>query len=376
MRHLYIHIPFCRRRCSYCDFAIAVRKRVPGECFVDRIASEYRLRCNHRDAVAGPLETLYLGGGTPSLLSTKQVAELVASVTVRPGFGDAQPEITLEANPEDVTPVVAEEWMAAGITRVSLGLQSLDDGVLKWMHRTHTAAQGLESLDVLRRSGVPSISVDVIFGLPTPLSGDVCQALERLLDFEPDHISAYGLTAEKRTPLHRWIGRGETSLPPEGLYAEEFLRVHELLTTRGFEHYEVSNYARPGHRSRHNQAYWSGVDYLGLGPSAHSFIGGERRWNLSAWSAYEQAVARNLDPVEEGERPGPELRCLERLYLGLRTADGASLHDCGPLNHRFLQEVVGAGWVTELGDRVRLTPEGWLRLDQIVTALTTSVEGG
>jgi oxygen-independent coproporphyrinogen-3 oxidase len=244
------------------------------------------------------------------------------------------------------------------------------------MHRTHTAAEALASLEVLRRCGVPSFSVDVIFGLPTSLSADVTGALERILEFEPHHLSVYGLTAEERTPLHRWIGRGKAALAPEVRYAEEFLSIHELLTAAGFEHYEVSNYARPGHRSRHNQAYWTGRDYLGLGPSAHSYVGGERHWNLAPWTAYERVVAQGLDPIEGRERLGPDERCLEALYLGLRTAEGASVAACGPLNRRVLLDATRVGWLAEAHGRVRLTAEGWLRLDEIVAALTTSVEGG
>ena len=363
MHHLYIHVPFCTRRCSYCDFSIAVRKQIPADDFVAAIQAELNQ--------VGPLdslETVYFGGGTPSLLPPSAIATLLPYV-----FGHTPSpyavEVTLEANPENVTPDSAAVWSAAGVNRVSLGSQSFDDRVLQWMHRTHDAAQIGRAVAILREAGIDNISLDLIFALPESLGRDWDRDLDHAIALEPPHLSLYGLTVEPRTALDRWISRGAVLAPSDERYAAEYLRAHERLGVAGYEFYEVSNAARRGFRSRHNSAYWSGRSYLGVGPAAHSFDGRARRWNHSAWEAYRRAIAVGESPVESREVLSQEQRELERVYLGLRTADGIAssvLRRPLPPSSALFEH----GWLVQDGPRLRCTPAGWLRLDSLIPALT------
>jgi oxygen-independent coproporphyrinogen III oxidase len=374
VRHLYLHVPFCARRCSYCDFSIAVRKRVPAREYVDAVLQEVKL-LGVTDPGRQPgdfgdgLETIYFGGGTPSLLPPDALATLLTSLR------DAFPvtscrdavEVTVEANPEDVTADAATNWRQAGINRVSLGAQSFDDRVLQWMHRSHDAARIAAAVRTLRAAGIDNVSLDLIFALPAALERDWARDLEQALALRPAHLSLYGLTVEERTPLARWISRGAASAPTDDLYADEYLLAHSRLGACGYQFYEVSNAAREGGRSRHNSAYWSGRSYGGLGPAAHSFDGAVRRWNLSAWEAYRRAVAAGGSPVASQEVLSDEQRELERVYLALRTDAGLPPSACPPDR---LTAWRGQRWVELRDDRVRCTPEGWLRLDALVRDLT------
>src|SRR2546430_38572 len=316
--HLYIHVPFCQRRCSYCDFSIAVRKRIPTREYVEAILTEAG------GIPAFPVETIYLGGGTPSLLPPDAIHRLLHELTQRLRIPHSafRIEVTLEANPEDVTPDAARAWQRAGINRVSLGAQSFDDNVLEWMHRSHDAARIGAAVHALRGAGIENISLDLIFGLPEELNRNWERDLDMLCSLLPAHCSLYGLTVEPRTPLDRWISRGATHAPDEERYAAEYLLAHRRLTADGYEFYEVSNAARAGFRSQHNSAYWSGRPYVGLGSAAHSFDGTTRRWNMRAWEAYRRAIAERRSPVESEETLAVEQREIEALYLGLRTVEG------------------------------------------------------
>ena len=368
--HLYFHVPFCARRCSYCDFAIAVRRAVPSEAYRDVVLAEWDARRDHPAWAGGSrVETIYFGGGTPSLLDPAALAAILSRVTAdRQVAPDA--EITLEANPDDVTPERAAAWRAAGVNRVSLGVQSFDPAVLGWMHRTHRAEQVPVAVGVLRAAGFASLSLDLIFGLPAALGRDWTADLAAAAALEPEHLSLYGLTVEEGTPLGRWTGRGEVTPVDDDRYAVEFLEADRTLAGGGFEHYEVSNYGRPGHRARHNSAYWRRAPYLGFGPSAHSGWDDRREWNVREWSAYQRAVAAGR-PLEGGERLDPEAVALERLYLGLRTNEGAPADLVSPA---AAGRWVEAGWAVREGDRIRLTGEGWLRLDALVAAEAQSHE--
>src|SRR6184192_3002358 len=342
MPHLYLHVPFCVRRCSYCDFAIAVRKRIPAREYVDAVLRELEMvrAADPGAATEGPegpkksfrvprgaLETVYLGGGTPSLLPPDALATLVTSLLDAFGATSSRDavEVTAEANPEDLTPELARVWRRAGVNRVSLGAQSFDDRVLTWMHRSHDATRIATAVRTLRDAGFDNISLDLIFALPAELKRDWERDLELALSLGPDHLSLYGLTVEERTPLARWISRGAIAPPEDDRYAEEYLLAHVRLAAYGYHFYEVSNACRDGLRSRHNSAYWSGRAYLGLGPAAHSFDGRVRRWNLPAWEAYRRAVAARRPVVEAEEVLTDEQRELESLYLALRTAAGMPL---------------------------------------------------
>ena len=369
--HLYVHVPFCARRCSYCDFSIAVRKRIPATEFVAAIGHELRSREAFDD-----LETVYFGGGTPSLLSPEAITGLLSTLVVSirtPQSAIRNPvEITIEANPEDVTVDSARAWKAAGINRVSLGAQSFDDNVLQWMHRSHDAARIGAAVHALRGAGIENISLDLIFALPDELHRDWERDLDMALALRPTHLSLYGLTVEPRTPLDRWISRGATHAPDEERYADEYLLAHERLSVFGYQFYEVSNACLPGFRSQHNSAYWSGKPYVGLGPAAHSFDGTTRRWNLRAWEAYRRAIAEGRSPVESEEMLTDEQCELEAMYLGLRTVEGvavAALRRPSPPPHLAAQ-----GWIFEENGRLKCRPEGWLRLDSLVNELTMQTE--
>ncbi len=366
-RHLYLHVPFCTRRCSYCDFSISVRRDVPVQTFVSAVAAELALRDASRQC--DTLDTLYLGGGTPSRLGEDGVVALLCAVRhavhVAP---DA--EVTLEANPEDITPSAVRAWREAGVTRLSIGIQSFDDRVLSWMHRAHDAATARRAIGIARAGGLDAFSVDLIFAIPDALSRDWQRDIDETLALDPNHVSLYGLTIEAHTPLGKWTARGDVNESPEERYEEEFLAAHASLVRSGFDHYEVSNFSKVGHRARHNSAYWTGVPYLGIGPSAHGFDGNERRWNIAAYAAWERELGQRQDPIGGAELLSAENRIAESVYLGLRTRDGLSLT---PDEHAHVLPWLNEGWV-EWNDRdhlrVRCTPHGWLRLDSLAASLT------
>jgi oxygen-independent coproporphyrinogen III oxidase len=364
-RHVYLHVPFCSRRCSYCDFSIAVRRNVPVEEYLAALAAELATRFGQEPPEE--VDTIYLGGGTPSRLGGAGVAR--ALDLVRRYFPLApHGELTIEANPEDLTPEAADAWVAAGVNRLSLGSQSFDDRVLAWMHRTHDASAIERAVSVARASGISNLSLDLIFALPEAVGRDFEADVARLLALEPKHVSLYGLTVEPATPLGKWVASGATTERREEGYEEEFLAAHALLTAGGLEHYEVSNYGRPGFRSRHNSSYWAGVPYVGLGPAAHGFDGETRRWNTRAYAAWRDRALAGQETMEGSERLTKENRIAESVYLGLRSDLGLALQ---PGDERLVDAWAAAGWVESAADgRLRCTPLGWLRLDALAAALT------
>jgi oxygen-independent coproporphyrinogen-3 oxidase len=359
-----VHAPFCARRCSYCDFAITVRGRVPTDEYVDGLRQELANR--FPEGELWEAHTLYLGGGTPSHLGGAGVAQLLATVRARISLPPAA-EVTLEANPEDVTAESVRAWLDAGVTRVSLGAQSFDARALAWMHRVHDPARTERAANALAQAGVRDWSLDLIFALPASLGRDWSVDLSRALDLAPTHLSLYGLTIEPRTALEKWRARGECVESSEDTYGEEYLLAHERLMAAGFEHYEVSNFARPGFRSRHNASYWSGAPYVGLGPAAHGFDGVVRRWNAPAYRHWLQSIRSGQDPVEGMETLTDENRTAESVYLGLRTDAGLALA-AGELE--FASRWRDEGWAVIAGQRLQLTATGWLRMDAIAAALT------
>ena len=362
-RHLYIHVPFCSRRCSYCDFSIAVRRNVPVNEYLNALAIELDVM---GQSVGPSLSTLYFGGGTPSHLGSEGVASLVELVRARFGI-DSETEITLETNPEDVTPEAVAAWSRVGINRLSLGLQSFDDNALQWMHRTHSAADSSRAIATARAGGISNLSVDLIFALPESLNRSWSDDLEKAIAVEPDHISLYGLTVERGTPLGRWEASGQVISATDERYAEQFLEAHEATEAAGFKHYEVSNFGHPGKRSRHNSAYWSGARYAGAGPSAHSFDGRTRRWNVAPYAAWQSRLSKGESVNEGQEELSDDNRRSEKVYLGLRTIDGYAATDSDLKVASTWKE---QGWATIDGNVIRLSPEGWLRLDSLAAGLT------
>jgi oxygen-independent coproporphyrinogen III oxidase len=374
-----------------------------------------------------PIRSIYLGGGTPSKLGELGVAELVASVARHLGVeklstSPDELEVTIEVNPEDVTLGAAQAWAAAGVNRASIGVQSFDPNVLRWMHRDHSPAQVRAAVDTLRHAGIRELSLDLIFAVPESLNRSWTRDLDEVLKLDPDHLSLYGLTVEPKTPLGRWTARGEVAEAPEERYEAEFLEADRRLRAAGFEHYEVSNYGLPGKRARHNSAYWSGAPYLGLGPSAHGFSAhpagallglpasgtpsgaprlsaprAVRRWNRPAYADWLRSVQSGEDPIAGSEEIGPAEQLAESVYLGLRTTDGLSISQeevktvtpwieagWGELRQELPIAPTGAvgdvrgGAGSRVGEglgeavgRLVLTPTGWLRLDSLAAALTS-----
>ena len=361
-RHVYVHVPFCARRCSYCDFAIAVRPTLPVAEYLSALRAELFLRYEKE---SWEVDTIYLGGGTPSMLG----ADIARLLDLLREFMHPVPgaEITVEANPENVQADFAAYWNGAGVTRLSLGAQSFDADVLTWMHRTHSVDHIERAVDAARSAGIDNVSLDLIFALPASLSRDWERDLSRALALEPAHISLYGLTVEPSTPLAHWIARGQASPADDDVYAAEFLQAHDLAVTAGFEHYEVSNFAVAGRRARHNSAYWSGAAYTGLGPSAHEFDGTTRRWNKAPYAAWLTAVQAGTDPIDGSEQLTAENRETEAVYLGLRTTDGLVIE---PGDEPVIGSWEAQQWVSRDARRAVLTPNGWLRLDALAADLT------
>jgi oxygen-independent coproporphyrinogen-3 oxidase len=325
-------------------------------------------------ALAPSLDTLYVGGGTPSLLGPEAMAFLAEAVgRLRLEAGDL--EWTAEANPESLTEALARGWREAGVGRLSLGVQSFHDDVLRWMGRLHGAEGAREAVGRARRGGITNLSLDLIFGLPDEVPRDWRADLEAAVALDVPHISLYGLTAEEGTPLQRRVAAGSIELADEERYREEYLEAHERLRAEGYRHYEVSNFARPGFESRHNQAYWTGVPYLGFGNGAHSYLPPVRRGNLRDWSAYLDRVRSGRPPWDEEDRPDASERRVEALWLALRTDGGLSRGIlCTEASRARVAEWTGKGLVHRDPSRVRPTVEGWLVLDSLVIELERTLE--
>ena len=361
VRHLYIHVPFCARRCSYCDFSIAVRARTPIDEYTTALRAELSL-----GAVEGStLDTVYLGGGTPSRLGGLGVADVLSAVRSHAEIAP-NAEVTIEANPDDVNDMAVAHWVAAGVNRISLGAQSFDETVLGWMHRTHDATQIGTAVRAIRRGGIENISLDLIFALPPHLDRNWKNDIERALDLDPTHVSLYGLTVEANTPIARWADRGAIVEGSETDYEEEFLHAHDAMTAAGFEHYEVSNFSLRGMASRHNSAYWTGAPYAGIGPAAHSFDGTARRWNASAYTEWLRRLASSESVAAGEEILTDENRDAEEVYLGLRTQRGLEI---GDEELPTVELWRAAGWAELELRRLSLTPAGWLRLDSLAADL-------
>ena len=316
MAGLYFHIPFCRRICAYCDFFREADLSTMGPAVEAMHAEmeEQREFLHDRD-----IRTIYFGGGTPSLLAPGQVQSLIDRAH-RLWNCDAVEEITLEANPDDITPEYVAQLRKSDVNRVSLGVQSFDDDELRFMNRRHSAAAAVDAVKRLQDAGVDNITIDLIFGV----DGFGYQVLERSLEqavaIGVQHISAYHLTVEERTAFYRRLQRGQMRVVDEECSEREFSLIHNRLTAAGFEHYEVSNYALEGRRSRHNSSYWHGAEYLGIGTGAHSFNGEVRRWSQQPVAEYalvrryEQEELSEVDRLNEYVMTG--LRCVEGIDLG------------------------------------------------------------
>jgi len=366
---VYVHAPFCARRCFYCDFAVTVSRRGDLSGWLRALEGERRfLEEEGAFPLAPSLETLFVGGGTPSALGPDSM-EGVARVLGRGRLQSRDLEWTVEANPESFTREVAEAWARAGVNRVSLGAQSFQDGPLRWMGRLHGPGGPAEAVTRARGAGIRNLSLDLIFALPEEVGRDWSRDLDSALALDVPHLSLYGLTVEAGTPLARAVAEGKVKPAGDTQYGEEFLLASERLTDAGYRHYEVSNFARPGFPSRHNLAYWRLRPYLGMGNGAHSYRSPVRRWNLREWSEYQRAVLEGTSPVGGQEVLTPEANRLETIWLALRTDEGFPAEVLSEIGKDLVGEWVRRGWALRNGDRFRLTPEGWLLLDHLAVEL-------
>lgn len=371
---LYVHAPFCARRCTYCDFAVQVRRQGDAGEWLAAIEGELRALADEgRVRLAERLETLYVGGGTPSLLGPSAMDRL-AGVVGRDRLGKSRLAWTAEANPESFTEDVAESWRAAGVNRVSLGIQSFHEPSLRWMGRLH-GAQGAEAaVHRARRAGFPEISVDLIFGLPARLGRPWRDDLERVAELEVSHVSLYGLTVEEGTALGRAVREGREEPVDDDRYASEYLEAAARLVKLGYRHYEVSNFARPGSEARHNRVYWDGRPYLGLGNAAHSYLPPVRRWNLREWDAYRERASAGRLPLADHETVEADTARLERCWLGLRTRRGVALDGLPERACDLAGVWRSRGLATIRDDTVRLTADGWLLLDRLVVDFVRALD--
>jgi oxygen-independent coproporphyrinogen-3 oxidase len=319
---------------------------------------------------SGPLriDTIFVGGGTPSLLGGAGMESLAELLAGHFEWEAGRVEWTVEANPGSLTRDAARRWRSLGVNRLSIGVQSFDDGALEWLGRLHDAAEAADAVERARQAGFENLSVDLIFGLPADVARSWGDDLERAVSLGVTHVSAYGLTAEPRTPLGKLVTSGGVRMLDEDQYGDEYHQAVNILNQHEFKQYEVSNFAAGGYECRHNWHYWIGTEYLGLGPSAHSFVAGQRIWNVTQWPAYRDA-ARSGAPVREGrETPTRADRRLESLWLGLRTRRGVELA-AHRIEAGLVYHWVAAGWASISEGVLRLTPAGWLRLDGLVTEL-------
>mgnify|MGYP005842909421 FL=1 len=366
---LYVHVPFCRSKCTYCDF-YSITRPAAMAAWLTALAAEIAL-VQGQDW-SQPFDTLYLGGGTPSLLP----AEVVSAVfdLLRQSFPlTADAEITLEANPDDVTPAKLHLWQQLGVNRLSLGVQSLDDAELRWLGRRHNAAQARRALELAREAGFVNLSVDLIDALPGQTQAGWLATLEGILAYQPEHLSCYQLTLEKNTPLGKSLARGEFQPASAEDQRAFFLLTSEHLEARGYLHYEVSNFARGEHYvARHNSKYWQHAPYLGLGPAAHSFDGRRRRWNVSSVAACGRLLQEGRAPLAGAEVLNDAQLHLETLALGLRTRQGVALaaFEQSPQAKRLVSEFCAAGLLEVDQEWVRPTPAGLVVADSLAWFLS------
>jgi oxygen-independent coproporphyrinogen-3 oxidase len=372
MLALYLHIPFCLRKCLYCDFfSIAVSPPDLDE-YQQLLARQIDWAAGH--GWHGPVSSIYFGGGTPSLLPPAAVTRLLKAIDAQFGLA-GEVEISLEANPGTVNQKSLAGFRAAGINRLSLGLQSFNDRHLSLLGRQHNSDQGLEAVRMARAAGFDNLSVDFLFGLPGQTRPELERDLATLVRLDVEHLSCYGLTAESGTPLAKSVTSGEVQLPDEDFYADAFMLIHEQLVAASYEHYEIANYARVGETCRHNLGYWRRQPCLGIGAGAHSFIseGWGSRWMVPAdLDLYRQTLHHNQEPMQCLESFDRGSALSETVYLAMRTRRGV---DDAELMHRFgmtfqqaYPEAVAANrqWLVQVNNHWAFKPEGWLLFDRLI----------
>ena len=372
MAGIYIHIPFCKQACHYCNFHFSTVLKGKNE-FSESLLKEIELRKAYLQGEE--IETIYFGGGTPSLLSVDEINGILNKL--RDSFSiSTGVEITLEANPDDLSLLFLTELKELGINRLSLGVQSFFEEDLQWMNRAHSAIQALECINNAKAVGFSNLSVDLIYGSPTLNDSKWKENIDRVIDLKIPHLSCYALTVEPRTALDSMIKKNKVPDIDSDAQARQFVSLIEWLEKAGYEHYEISNFALPGNRSRHNSAYWQGKKYLGLGPSAHSFNGYMREWNISNNALYTQSIARGIIPSTFEELTVAQ-QLNEYIMTSIRTAEGT---DLDIIKERFGEEAaMETGKKTDQYIRrqlafrkdksIILTTEGKLFADRIASEL-------
>ena len=362
IRHIYVHIPFCARICPYCAFYKELLDRSQTQRFCEALLSELRQQAQDRHLQPS---TIYFGGGTPTALTTGQLEFLLGGFRETLDLSELI-EWTTEANPGSVSPGKAGLLRRLGISRISLGIQSWDDDLLKLLGREHNAKQGEESFTIFREAGFSNINVDLMFGLPGQTIQQWRSTLERTVSLSPEHISTYCLTYEEDTEFFLRHARGEFRQDSDA-DAEFFEVTMSILEAAGYEQYEISNYARPGFRSAHNRAYWSGSDYLGIGPSAFSTVGMRRWQNIPDFRRYAETVLSGKSTVGSVEQLTPAMKRGERIALGLRTIDGAPAQLLEPFPDET-REFIRLGLIHETGGNFLLTRAGKALADSVAEA--------
>ena len=377
---VYVHIPFCRSFCTYCGFYSEVApkcRETQFEEFASALVKEIETR--HQDIqgvfASGDVNTLYIGGGTPSVLPLTVFEKLLAAL-VRSKFD----EFTVEVNPEDIVEKgqdYVEGLLELGVNRVSMGVQSFDDRLLKWMNRRHTSLQAVQAYRILESAGVDNISIDLIFGLPQLTDELWDDTLEKALAISsrgnlPKHISAYQLSVEEGSMLEKMISKGMCAEAPEEECRRQYEKLCRVLQQAGYEHYEISNFAMPGYQAKHNSAYWKHVPYVGLGPGAHSFLDGKRLWNADDLSAYLKAGSNgDFSEIRGSETLDQEQKKIEKIMLGLRTAAGVEeefLRDS--CTGAVLAEALANGNLEALGNgMVRIPEDRFFISDNIISSI-------
>jgi oxygen-independent coproporphyrinogen-3 oxidase len=367
MAGIYIHIPFCKVACHYCDFHFSTSS-AGMDSVLKAIHSEIHLRSSYLTGTE--VNTVYFGGGTPSVVGTDAIARLLDDVRSR--FTLAHPEITLEANPDDIRPAVVRQWLTAGVNRVSIGIQSFYEPDLRWLNRSHSAAQADAAVKICQDTGIENITIDLIYGIPASPEGQWEQNIQTALGLEVPHISAYCLTIEEKTVFGHRRRRGELRPQPDDQSAAQFMMLVERLAAEGLRCYEVSNFARPGFESRHNSAYWSGQPYLGLGPSAHSYNGESRQWNVSNNHVYAREISAGKVPFTlerlEGYTPYNEYVMMRlRTREGIRPAEITARWGIAFEEEfsRELEDLRACGDLEATEDVYKLTVSGLLKADRI-----------
>lgn len=372
MAGIYIHIPFCRKACHYCNFHFSTGLKGKNGILAS-LLKEIKLTPLFEGNP--PVETIYFGGGTPSLLTRSDIASIMDSIRSKFHVAD-QAEISFEANPDDISAQALSDWLELGINRLSLGVQSFFDSDLKWMNRAHDSQQAIDSLKKIREAGFENFSADLIYGMPTLNDENWKQNVERMIKEKVPHLSCYALTVEPRTALSRMIITHQAEDVDPEKQSDQFMLLIQWLRDAGYLHYEISNFSLPGRESRHNSSYWEGKWYYGLGPSAHSFSGKERKWNVANNAIYQQSLEKGIIPFEREEITADK-QINEYVMVSLRTSRGIDLVQ---VEEKFgkaeRSRIVAAslkyrspGKLVEDGSFLRLTDEGKLFADGIASDL-------